>query len=388
MSHTLENKKRLLFIIDSLGVGGAERQTIDLLNKLDVTKFDLGLVYLYPREELLPRLNISRLKIVKYLPRKGKFDPGLLKSLADIIRSWQFEIVICINEYPLLNAYLARMFYSLNFFLITVLHHTTLRPGSWEWLKNKIYVKILNKCDEIIFVSENQKKYWEDHYKINRPLLTFIHNGIEETSFVDTYTNEQKTKIRQQLGFQRQNIIFGICARLDPHKNHEDFITAIHKANKSSPLITGIIIGDVPQKNILHKMVRGNGLENIVKFVGYQADVKPYIAICDSMVMVSRYNETFSIAALESMAMEKPMIMTDIGGASEQIMDGISGYLYESGDTQKLSELMIRMSDQTLSRKIGEEASRQVRANFTLDRMVNNYEHLFLNLKQEQKYLK
>ena len=129
-------------------------------------------------------------------------------------------------------------------------------------------------------------------------------------------------------------------------------------------------------------------MENIVKFVGYQADVKPYIAICDSMVMVSRYNETFSIAALESMAMEKPMIMTDIGGASEQIMDGISGYLYESGDTQKLSELMIRMSDQTLSRKIGEEASRQVRANFTLDRMVNNYEHLFLNLKQEQKYLK
>jgi glycosyltransferase involved in cell wall biosynthesis len=379
-----ENKKRLLFIIDSLGVGGAERQTIDLLNKLSIDKFEIGLVYLYPQEDLLPRLNVSRLKVVKYLHRKGKFDPGLLKRLTHIIQTGQFEIVVCINEYPLLNAYLAKIFYHLDFLLVTVLHHTTLRPGFWEWLKNKLYIRILNKCDNVVFVSKNQKKYWSEKYNINKPLLTYIHNGIDETSYVDTFTIEQKTAIRKQLGFHSQDIIYGICARLDSHKNHEDFIAAIHIASKTLPQIKALIIGDGPQKAILKKIIRNNSLEHVVKFAGYQADVRPYLAICDSMVISSRHNETFSIAALESMAMKKPMIMTNIGGASEQIMEGVTGFLYELGNIRKLSELMITMSDHSRSQKMGEKAADQVKTNFSLDQMVTNYERFFLGIEPRQ----
>jgi glycosyltransferase involved in cell wall biosynthesis len=377
-NQTTTNIKRLLFVIDGLGVGGAERQTIDLLNSLDLDKFEIGLVYLYPKEDLLPRLNISRLKVFEYLHRRGKFDPGMLKRLAQIIQAGRFETVICINEYPLLNTYFCKILKRLDISLITVLHHTTLQPGFWEWLKNKLYQKILNKCNKVVFVSNNQKKYWVDKYNINKLISICIHNGIDETSFADTFSDDEKRYILKKFGFKKEDFICGICARLDPHKKHEDFIEAVHLASKRIPHIKGLIIGDGPQISYLQKLVSDYTLESVVKFAGYQEEVAPYISICDCMIITSHYVETFSIAALESMAMNKPMIMTNIGGASEQITDGVTGFLYSPGNTIKLSELMVSMSDHSFCQKMGADASRQVRTHFTLDKMINDYEHLFL----------
>jgi glycosyltransferase involved in cell wall biosynthesis len=263
------------------------------------------------------------------------------------------------------------------------LHSTILPSGFWDSFKNLIYKILLNKCDKLIFVSKNQAEFWAKNYNINKQKSIYINNAIDESSFVDTFTEAAKSDIRNNLGFKQEDIIFGICGRLGPEKKHEDFIEAVYLARKRIPHLKGLIIGDGPQKDFLKKMINDYTLENVVKLTGYQADVRPYISICDCMTLVS-ISEGFSIAALEAMAMKKPMIMTNIGGASEIITNEATGFLYEVGDIKKLSELMIRMSNRSICQKMGEEAARQVKTNFTLCNMSKKYESFFLNIEPEK----
>ena len=83
--------------------------------------------------------------------------------------------------------------------------------------------------------------------------------------------------------------------------------------------------------------------------------------------------ETFSIAALESMALGKPMVLTRIGGAEEQVRHGSNGFLFEPGDVATLAHLLRRLTAATDRLSMGATAARDVRERFTIQRMVERF---------------
>jgi glycosyltransferase involved in cell wall biosynthesis len=84
-------------------------------------------------------------------------------------------------------------------------------------------------------------------------------------------------------------------------------------------------------------------------------------------------SETFSIASLEAMAMGKPMIMSDVGGAREQVQHGVNGFLFRAGDVRALAQCLRESSNKSRTRELGEAARQKVSRDFSLQSMLEAY---------------
>src|SRR5688572_3828156 len=91
------------------------------------------------------------------------------------------------------------------------------------------------------------------------------------------------------------------------------------------------------------------------------------------MTLTSHVVETFSIAALESMSLGKPVVLTRIGGAEEQVRHGINGLLFEPGDIDALVRNLRELADAESRRRMGAAGAQAVREQFTLQRMVERF---------------
>lgn len=116
-----------------------------------------------------------------------------------------------------------------------------------------------------------------------------------------------------------------------------------------------------------------------ILFAGEQSDVRPFIEACDAGVLCSRAVETFSLSALEFLALGVPMIMSRIGGASEIVRHGENGLLYESGDLPALVSSMVLIADPASRAKMAERARPSLGA-LRLEAMVDNYQSLITEL--------
>ena len=109
-----------------------------------------------------------------------------------------------------------------------------------------------------------------------------------------------------------------------------------------------------------------------MRITGFLSDVRSAISICDVMVLVS-HSETFSVAALEAMALGKPMIMSDIGGANEQVVEGVNGFLYPPKHIDALIERIRQMNAPCRRKRMGAAARKMVIEHFSIERMIQQY---------------
>ena len=107
--------------------------------------------------------------------------------------------------------------------------------------------------------------------------------------------------------------------------------------------------------------------------------MRPSTAGSDLFVIASS-SETFSIAILEAMALGKAIVSSNIGGASEQIVDGLNGFLYPPGDVDALAKCLEKIIITKSGSAMGKRSFELVRKQFTVEHMVEQYETLFNSL--------
>jgi glycosyltransferase involved in cell wall biosynthesis len=160
---------------------------------------------------------------------------------------------------------------------------------------------------------------------------------------------------------------------LRPEKAHLDLLESVRRLHAAGVHIRLMIIGDGAERARIEAKIAEWQLQNVVAITGYQSDVRPLIAACDVMTLTSHTIETFSIAALESMSLGKPLILSRVGGAEEQVTPGQTGFLFEPGDIDTLTEHLRTLSNAALARELGEAAAKVVRERFTTHRMVTAF---------------
>ena len=109
-------------------------------------------------------------------------------------------------------------------------------------------------------------------------------------------------------------------------------------------------------------------------------DVRPLLAACDTVALCSTAVETFSLAALEAMALGRPVVLSDIGGAAEMVRPGVEGFLFPAGDTAALVGRLAALADADVRSPMGAAARETVLARFSEDAMVERYEALLQEL--------
>ena len=359
----------LLFIVNSLEVGGAEKQVVTLLNHLDSSHFRLHLAYLKPRDRLLPQLDTGKLDTLTCCNVTRGVEPRAVRQLADLIRAHRIDAVICTNMYSMLYGYLACARIRPRPKLATVFHTTLLRTYK-EKAQMLLYRHLFRRSDLLIYVSENQRDRWRD-WGLRAAADAVVQNGIDVDYFSAARTPRHEN-FRASLGLTEADYVIGLCSGLRPEKAHGDLLHAIARLRERGIAAKALLIGEGPERPRIESLILELGLSEHVVITGLQEDVRPYIACCDVMTLVS-HTETFSLAALESMALGKPLVMSDIGGASEQVVHGQTGLLFEPHDIAALTEQLTTLGSAALRARMGAAAERRVRELYSLRTMTSGF---------------
>jgi glycosyltransferase involved in cell wall biosynthesis len=359
----------LLFIVNSLGIGGAEKQVVTLLNHLDPTHFRLHLAYLKPDELLLPQLQREKLDEVLSCDVRRPVDRAAVGRLRSVVAARQIDAIVCTNSYSMLYGHLARGS-NPNVRLVTVFHTTKLQTCK-EKAQMLLYRQLFKRCDLLVYVCENQRRHWREQGL--RPIADqVVYNGIDTCGFTEGRSSTEQLAFRRGLGFQAGDFVIGLCSGLRPEKAHGDLLAAIAKLRARGVAAKGLLIGDGPERPAIERTITRLDLQEHVRITGVREDVRAFVSACDVMTLVSR-TETFSLAALESMSLGKPLVMSDIGGASEQVIRGRTGYLFPPGDIEMLAKHLEALTSPALRARLGEAAARRVRDLFTVQGMAARF---------------
>lgn len=364
----------VLFLLNSLNAGGAERHTVDLANRLERASFRVGMAYIRPDQALLPEVRLEPDERLQNCGTRRKFSIGCIRQLARSIKDGAYDVIVAVNQFSLMYALAARRLSGTRVPVLTVFHTTLLKSRKEERMM-RLYRWFFRMASVVVFVSSRQADYWltVKRLPVKRPHV--IHNGIRVREFRELDA-QRVAAVRESYGIGAGDYTLGICAGLRPEKRHEDLLQAVHDVGDRLPSLRLLIIGDGPRREFIERRIAELGLQGRVFLTGYQQDVRPFVAACDSMVIASGAVETFSLAILEAMALEKPVLCTRIGGAEEQIEHGVNGMAFEIGDIAALGRYIVELADEALRKRMGAAGLDKVSRLFQHDAMVSKYEAL------------
>jgi glycosyltransferase involved in cell wall biosynthesis len=360
----------LLFIVNTLGLGGAEKQVVSLLNHLDTRRFRLHLAYLRRDERLLPQLRRGQLDRLDCLEESGPIDWRAVRRLRELIAEHDIDVVVCTNSYSTLYGHLARGARGAVRF-VTVFHTTRLRSLK-EKAQMLLYRRLFSRSDLLVYVCEAQRRYWRAR-GVRPQADAVVHNGIDTEWYTDRRPEAEKLAFRRSLRVRDEDYLVGLCAAMRPEKAHADLLGAIARLRSRGIPAQALLIGDGPERPAIERAAAQLGIAGEVRFTGAQDDVRPYICACDVMTLVSHSIETFSLAALESMSLGKPLVMSELGGAAEQVIPGRHGFLFEPGDIEGLAIHLTALTSPALRTELGRAAASRAREEFTVQIMTERF---------------
>lgn len=374
---------RVLFLVNSLCVGGAEKHVVSLVNGLDPARHRLALTALKREEALLPQIAPHRLADgLACLDVAQGLSWGAVRRLARQLDAQRTDVLVCTNMYALLYGWLARALSRRGPQVRLVeVFHSTLPESRKEARHMVLYRHLVRRADLLVFVCQAQADHWHVHGLRARQDVV-IHNGIDTARFSDTSSPEDKRRLRAQQGFGETDLVVGLCGVMRPEKAHGDFLRALAQVVqepetvRKGQRVCGWLIGDGPLRAALERDIDALGLRERVRISGFVQDVRPLVAACDAMAITST-TETFSLAALEAMALGKPLLMTDVGGAREQVRHGHNGWLVPVGDVQAMAGALARWLEPNARAAMGLRAAAEVRERFELAGMVHGFERQF-----------
>jgi len=354
---------RILFVTGDLGHGGAERQTITLANRLAERGHDCHLAYVKSADGQRERLSFAPfpLRAQRYL------DLAALRSLSGLISSINPTHVVAANEYAMLYARLATWGKDVP---LTVTFHATVLQTMKERLKMLYYRPLFWSADWLVFVCEAQRRYWKRRRLTGRR-TDVIYNGIDTSHW--RMEEGARAIMRRALGFSEGDLVVALPAVLRPEKNPVQLVEAVALARRRGVPARALFIGDGPMRAAVEARAQELGVAAETVITGLQQDVRPLLAAADVAALCS-HSEALSLAALEALALGRPVLHAAVGGAAEMIEPGRNGYLFAPGDTPALVEHLTQLADPALRRRMATAARATVELRFTERTMVERYE--------------
>ena len=368
---------RPVFVTASLSHGGAERHAVTLVNRLAERGHECHAVYIKSGAGQLDRIRLRDGGSVKCLSAARHLDRRALADFAAHIARIRPSVIVAANPYALVYSRFALRLSGVRAPL-AVTFHTTLLPSAKEWLQMLYYRPFFWTADCLVFVCEAQRGHWLRRL-VSARRNEMIYNGVDLGHWRPWSARDREAQ-RAALGFAASDLVIGMCAVFRREKNHLQLIEAIGALRRRGIAARALLIGDGEMRPAIEARARELGVSGAVMITGFQNDVRPFVSASDAMVLCSQTVETFSLAALESMALRRPVVLSEIGGAAEMIRPGENGFLFPVGDTGALVDRLARLVDHRERERMGSHARARVEALFSETKMVDRYEQLLVDL--------
>ena len=369
--------RRLMFVTGSLGHGGAERHSITLMNRLAERGHECHAVYVKGGDGQLDRIRLRDGGSVHCLSAARYLDLQSVRDFAAHIGRIRPAVIVAANPYAALYARLALSLSSWHAPL-ALTFHSTLLPNIKEWLQMLCYRPLFWTADRLVFVCDAQRRHWLRRLVCARR-NEMIHNAVD-TDYWRPPEERERAAQREHLGFAANELVVGMCAVFRPEKNHLQLVEAIAALRGRGIVARALLIGDGEMRPAIEARARELGVADAVRITGFQTDVRPFLAAVDVAVLCSTAVETFSLAALEAMALGNPVVLSEIGGAAEMVFPGYNGFLFPAGDTAALVENLAVFAEPGKAASMGSNARAVVETRFSEAIMVDRYQKTLLEL--------
>jgi len=211
---------------------------------------------------------------------------------------------------------------------------------------------------------------------VPRRRLGLIYNGID----VDTFAApDSRAATRRTLGLAPDALVMTLVANLIPYKGHHDLMRALAIAAPNLPADWHLLLigRDDGIGNQLRQQADSLGIASRIVFLGQRDDVAALLAAGDIGLLCS-HEEGFANAILEGMAAKLPMIVTDVGGNAEAVVDVETGLVVPARDPERLAAAIVRLANNPGERNaFGAAGFRRVGERFSMTSSVARHDRLY-----------
>ncbi len=374
------DRTRLLEFMTSFHIGGTERQVLNLMNGLDPEQFELHMASLDKVGPLLEEVTSSGIPVSEY-KTKNLYNLGAMNArlrFARYLRRHAIEIVHSYGFYSNVFAIPAARFARVPVVIASIRDC----GEALTTAQNRVQRMFCRMADCILTNAEGVRTWLVDQgYPAGK--IQVIRNGIVRSRSAD---GPPAGKLRRELGLAADTPLVAVLSRLNAMKGIEYFLEAAVAVSRRFPAVRFLVIGGANYtggggyKMEIEKYAADLGLGSHVIFTGFRTDVHEILPEINVTVLPS-LSEGLSNSLLESMAAGVPVIATRVGGTPEAVEDGTTGLLVPPRDPGSLVQAMERMLENPeLARNFGEAGRRRVTNLFSIEKMVQQTESLYLSL--------
>ncbi len=369
-------KTRVLHVVDSLDLGGAQVVIEQLVRHADRSRFSPAVVALHGRGAMRERLMRLDVPVLTLSPHK--LLPLYLPRLLWLLATQRYDVVHC----HLLWANLfAKPLAALCGRRIRINHDHCNDKLSLPAFLRALDQKVNALSTHIITVSESTRAHLLEREHLAPERVTTIHNGIDVNA--NRPRPEQRAAARAKFGLGENRFVIGGLGRLTFQKNFALFLDVAAVIAAKHPQAEFIIAGTGPEDSALRAQAKNLGIA--VKFTGYVADPTELWPALDCFLLTSRY-EGLPMTILEAMASGVPIVASDLDGMREILRDGTNARLVSPCEIGPFATAVSTLIEQpTLASQLAENALTTVRANYSAETMTRKVEEIYLRSLQGRK---
>ena len=372
---------KILHLITGLSTGGAEIMLYKLVSKMDRDEFEIQIISLTDIGPIGEKIHDLGIPVRSLGMKRGIPDPYMLLKLTkclrryapDIIQTWMYHA-------DLVGGLAAKL--DGKFPVVWGIRHSNLdsegNKRSTVWTA-KICAKLSRWLPVKIVCCSEASRRVHTALGYDPERMVVIPNGFDLNLFKPDL--EGGTLVRQELGIPEDTILIGMAGRFDPQKDHRNFIKAAALLQKEIRDVQFLLCGDdiTWENKKLSKWIDGTGLHSYFNLLGRRNDI-PRIMNALDIASSSSYGEGFPNVVGEAMVCGVPCVVTDVGDSA--IIVGNKGFVVPPRDPQALAnalEGMVRLGKEKRT-KLGMEARKRITENYSLEKIVSQYEKIYESL--------
>jgi len=364
-----EEKTKIIFLISGLEIGGAEVLLHDILKKIDRDRFETKVVSLAPIGEIGKRMEEDGFDVVS-LNVKSKSNFLAPIKLFKLIKKENPDIL---HTHLFHAHFLGRIVGKMANVpkIISTIHNTDI--GGKYGIRETLMKVTRPFRDKDIAVANIVKKRAIEKDFTSEKNSEIIYNGVDFENFPD----KDKEEMRKSIGINKDSKMLVTVGNLIEQKGYTYLVDAMEKVVEENKDVKLVIVGEGEKRKELEEKIEKKHLREHIELAGKVPDVNDYLQAADAYVMSSLW-EGFPVVLLEACATGLPIVATDVGG-NDELIKGDYGTLLEPKDTETLAREINKIIDlsEEEREKLGEKARETIKRNFSIEKMVKDYEKLY-----------
>lgn len=369
-----QRRPRVMHVLHTLGRGGAERLVHDMIESMrdgyafSVAALDEGGAL----HRSLRRLGVP----VHVLRRRPGFDARCAARLARLIRRHRVEVTHAHQYTPFVYAAAAKLAIGQPPALLFTEHgrHQPDRRRIKRVIANRV---LLGSCaDRITAVADAVREALVRYEAMDASRIEVIPNGVSTRQFTER-SAQRRLAARQALHVRDDQVVICQVGGFRPVKDHATAVAAMRALHLQRREAVLLLAGDGPTLEPTRRLIEQLRMTHAVRLLGERADVADLWQAADVALCTSR-SEGLSVALLEAMASELPVVATAVGGNGQIVLEGRTGLLAPAGDAQAIAAGLRRLIDQpSLRTQYGYAARQHVLAHYSAAAMHRAYAELY-----------